>query len=30
MSQGGVALFVNLAEIGIAMGLAARLEEARR
>jgi cell division protein FtsW (lipid II flippase) len=30
MSQGGAALMVNLAEIGIALGLAARLEEARQ
>ncbi|HUF38590.1 MAG TPA: FtsW/RodA/SpoVE family cell cycle protein [Anaerolineales bacterium] len=30
MSLGGAALIVNLAEIGIALGLAARLEEARR
>lgn len=30
MSQGGVALAVNLAEVGIALGLAARLEEAGR
>ena len=30
MSQGGVALFVNLGEIGIALGLAARPEEIQR